>query len=451
MLVLGACMLASTGCMRLKQTGAAAAPPTKFMDPGDATKILDVKETDQPSGYFVVDGKPFCFAGTNNYYLTFKSKPMVDDVLESAKAMKLRVVRFWGYLDIGSIDNSVPSVDGGPKDHVYFQYWDKATQRPMRNEDPKTGLGRLDYVLAKSRELGLKVIVVLTNNWRAFGGMDQYLTWYGLSKHHEFYTNAVVKAAYKDWAAALVNRKNTINGVMYRDDPTIFAWELANEPRCIGDAPFNAQGWTGDTITQWADEMSAYVKSIDPNHMVAVGDEGFLTSGGHWTYKGQDGVQHEDLVALKNIDFGTFHLYPDHWGAGLRYGNQWVEDHIKVARKFGKPTIMEEYGILVRRDAKGEINWGWDRRKAAYSNWNELMLKKGGAGSLSWMLGGIDDEHGKYKDYDGFIMYRDDKTSRLIQPYVNRFFNDAQACRQTTVSDQPVSPFVRPYFPGKKR
>ena len=31
---------------------------------------------------------------------------------------------------------------------------------------------------------------------------------------------------------AMVNRRNSINGRMYRDDPTIFAWDLMNEPRC---------------------------------------------------------------------------------------------------------------------------------------------------------------------------------------------------------------------------
>lgn len=26
--------------------------------------------------------------------------------------------------------------------------------------------------------------------------------------------------------------RNTINGRLYKDDPTIFAWDLINEPRC---------------------------------------------------------------------------------------------------------------------------------------------------------------------------------------------------------------------------
>lgn len=33
----------------------------------------------------------------------------------------------------------------------------------------------------------------------------------------------------------VLNRVNTFNNITYKEDPTIFGWELMNEPRCTSD------------------------------------------------------------------------------------------------------------------------------------------------------------------------------------------------------------------------
>src|SRR5689334_5535229 len=90
-----------------------------------AQSTLDVKVN--PPASFEVDGKPLCFAGSNNYYPIFKPKPVVDDLFDAAKALDLKVMRVWGMLDRGSLDGSVANTDpdGGEKEGVYFQYWDQ--------------------------------------------------------------------------------------------------------------------------------------------------------------------------------------------------------------------------------------------------------------------------------------------------------------------------------------
>jgi len=50
------------------------------------------------------------------------------------------------------------------------------------------------------------------------------------------------RSAFKNYVKKIINRRNTITGVLYRDDPTIMAWDLANEPYVLGDA-------SGDILT----------------------------------------------------------------------------------------------------------------------------------------------------------------------------------------------------------
>jgi mannan endo-1,4-beta-mannosidase len=432
-LAVASVLLSLTGCLRTPDRHAAS--------------MLDVELN--PPANFELEGEPFCFAGSNNYYPIFKPRPVVDDLFMAAKALDFRVMRVWGMMDRGSLDGTVPNADpnGGDKQGVYFQYWDPATKSPKYNDGPN-GLERLDYVLAKAGELNLKIIVVLVNNWRAFGGIDQYLMWYGRNKHHEFFTAPEVKQAYKNWVHHVVMRTNTITGKPYREDPAVFSWELTNELRCKGGDAFdvNSSECKPETLTTWVDEMSRYVKSLDSNHLVSVGDEGFLNGGGdHWAYKANDGVDHEALTAQQAIDFGTFHLYPEDWGAKLEWGEAWIDAHLRVARKLGKPTVLEEYGAKVTRSGGnvGDIVKGWPERRRAYYRWNEIMLRRGGNGFLPWILSGIDEDKPRYPDYDHFAFYKDDETGKLLGEYAKKFANEAPACRSAAPSTGPKSPYVR--------
>ena len=94
-----------------------------------------------------LDGKQFRFYGSNNYYLMYKSRLMVDDVFADAKAAGFTVLRTWGFLDIGNADGS--NSIRGKSDGVYFQYWNGTA--PAYNDGPD-GLQRLDYVLFAARQ-----------------------------------------------------------------------------------------------------------------------------------------------------------------------------------------------------------------------------------------------------------------------------------------------------------
>lgn len=69
-----------------------------------------------------------------------------------------------------------------------------------------------------------------------YGGMQQYVEWANSTGTvSQFYTDSSIQALYKDYVTGIVLRKNSLTGVVYRDDPAILAWDIANEPSNYGD------------------------------------------------------------------------------------------------------------------------------------------------------------------------------------------------------------------------
>lgn len=105
---------------------------------------------------------------------------------------------------------------------------------------------------------------------------------------------------------------------MYRDDPTIIAWNLINEPRCESWLASNKD--CNKRFQNWLAEMSTHVRSLDPNHLITIGSEGFYGDSTPqlmqynpqaWARElGQDFVMNTNLP---NIDFATVHAWPDNW------------------------------------------------------------------------------------------------------------------------------------------
>ena len=286
---------------------------------------------------FLLGGEPFCFLGTNNYYVSYKSRRMTDDLLESARSLGLKVIRVWGYIDRGALDGSTADVDAdAAKRGVYFQYWDPVAKRPAYNDGP-TGLEHLDYLLDRAHRLDLKIMVVLTNNWRDFGGIDQYVAWYGQKQHHLFYPDTL-HGAFKDWAAHLIGRKNAISGVVYRDDPTIFGWELANEPRCTMGRDSTSSGCAPEIVTSWASDITGFIKSIDKNHLVSVGDEGFfLAERERLRLRRQRRGRSQGATRAAQRRFRDLPPVSRYLGAGARLGPYVDGRDIARAQDAGKP------------------------------------------------------------------------------------------------------------------
>ena len=366
--------------LRLRRTGALGIVLVLTFSLGPVTDATGLRQGEgfvqRHGSELRLDGRPFRFAGASNYYLMYKSPLMVDAVLEAAAGADFRVLRIWGSLDIGDPNDPATSIRGS-SDGVYFQYWDPVAGAPAYNDGP-TGLARLDYVIARAGELGLKLVIPFVNNWNDFGGMDQYVRWRDISTppeqtwyHDSFYTDPVIKGWYRNWIEHVLNRTNTLTGIKYRNDPTIMTWELGNEPRCLSAGAYGrSPDCTTDTLIGWANEMSTYIKSIDRKHLVSVGDEGFycLPNPTHWTENCGEGVDTVAFTRLKNIDVMSFHMYPDYWGTDVAWGVDWIKSHFKAAARVGKPAMLGEFGLQDKA-----------MRNPNYKLWTDTVLKSKGA------------------------------------------------------------------------
>ncbi|CAK9183930.1 unnamed protein product, partial [Ilex paraguariensis] len=172
--------------------------------------------------HFLMNGKPLFLNGFNAYWLMYmasdaSTRMKVTTTFQQASKYGMNVARTWAFSD------------GGYKPLQYSP--------GSYNENMFKGL---DFVVSEARKYGVYLILSLVNNYEAFGGKRQYVQWardqgQHLNNDDDFYTNPVVKGYYKNHVKAMLTRVNSITGVPYKDDPTIFAWELMNEPRCQSD------------------------------------------------------------------------------------------------------------------------------------------------------------------------------------------------------------------------
>lgn len=136
-------------------------------------------------------------------------------------------------------------------------------------------------------------------------------------------------------------------------------------------------------LTKWADEMSTYVKSIDGNHLVSFGTEGYFnrsdtTATGSYQYDGYTGQDYDAEIRLPHIDFGTIHLYPEFTAEDdLPWTERFLADHEASSVAARKPALLEEYGIS---RYSGRFN-----RSQVYARWHDAVFNSSTInGDLTW-------------------------------------------------------------------
>lgn len=75
-------------------------------------------------------------------------------------------------------------------------------------------------------------------------------------------------------------------------------------------------------MTSWVKDISAFIKKVDPYHLVTTGGEGEFNfpNNEDWAYSSGDGGDFYEELEVDTIDYGTFHLYPDWWSKTSAWG-----------------------------------------------------------------------------------------------------------------------------------
>jgi mannan endo-1,4-beta-mannosidase len=291
----------------------------------------------------VANERDYKITGANCYYLAYVDESVQFAVLDLAASMHLNVIRLWAFWE------------DLPQNGAFFE--------------------RLDRVISMAADRGMRLILTLANNWKDFGGIPEYLKRFDLSGHDQFYRDGRCRAAYWMWAEQFIGRISTITGRAYKEEPAILAWELANEPRC----PDVKDG--EELLISWIWEMGTLIRSKAPNHLIAVGDEGFFHRAGarrNELYNGSRGTNFEAILGVGPVDFGTYHMYGE-WAKKedlTEWGLMWIREHVAAAQRANKPVLLEEYGVAMLPN-----------RAQVYDTWLREIETSNALGDLLWMLG----------------------------------------------------------------
>ncbi len=316
--------------------------------------------------HFCLNGHTYYFAGANTYDVftyggsygdtetTYMDKTRIDNHMAELAGDGVSVLRLWMF------------------DHEAWHGFE--TTKGVYNDQE---FAEFDYIIQSAAAHNIRLIPTLENYWEAYGGIDTRLSWEGLgtgqSNRWRFFNKTACPGCftqYKNYVNYALNRVNHYTGVAYKNDPTIFAWDLMNEPRYEGQG---TESTSGVTLRAWVDEMGAYIKGIDTNHMVYAGIEGHQSKYG---FGGDEGNPFVYLQQSPYLDFTSAHPYPNEGWANLTLAqtitliNAWIADSHNVV---GKPFFMGEFNSM-----------GVDRSTWWTSIYNDLEQQDVGGSAFWW-------------------------------------------------------------------
>ncbi len=190
-----------------------------------------------------------------------------------------------------------------------------------------TQWNRLDYILQKAQQHGIKLMPVLEDQWGGGPGY-KYDTWYagGCDTPGNATGQPIRPLGFTAYVTAVVSR--------YAGHPAIAIWQIMNESECKSTTNVSQPA----TLLAFAQRMTGLVKSLDPGHLVCYGVGGNPTS-----YGLEDGACRA-LHALSTVDIGA-EVHDYNQLATPLTGD--VRARMADSIVLNKPFIIGEFGIVI--------------------------------------------------------------------------------------------------------
>lgn len=311
-----------------------------------------------------LSNKKFTMIGVNIYDIVSRSKEEIDTHLLEISQTDMNTIRLWGFNKEGRLNDN--------------------------------DFEKMDYIIDESSKKNIRLIIVLGNQYEDYGGRSNFTHESNLDS---FYTDPKAKKLYKEHVLELLNRKNTVSGRMYKDEPTILAWELLNEPRYENDKESRI-------VAEWMEEIAQYVLQHDNKHLISSGTEGFISQEYDKPYYENHGADYLRTCGLDVIDICSAHLYPKYFNENLEEYKleEIINEWQKKASSFNKVFYMGEIGYDL--SAPGSKSSNIRKRKEFTETLAKIVYRKNISGALLWNLSREGDEHFSlsYNDKDGRVI-----------------------------------------------
>ncbi len=207
----------------------------------------------------------------------------------------------------------------------------------------------VDRMLALANQYGVRLVIPFIDTWAHHGGIEQFTAIYG-KKTSAFFTDRTVIDGFKAYLKTILTRVNSVTGVPYYEDKAILAWETGNELSAL-DA--------------WTEEIAAYIKSIDPYHLVMDGNFGVSDAA----------------VMDPNVDILSNHYY--NAASESDYAGRYLHDAWKTAQN--KAFVVGEFGLADNSSQKALL---------------EAVVENKTSGCMIWCLNGHSEDGGFYNAGD---------------------------------------------------